>query len=60
MTKSVIRVARLHTQICGVDKTREVGEYLTAIGEDNIISISMDNLDMIVVYKEIVEDDRTA
>lgn len=54
----VIKLTRFHTQINGVDKLNEIEIYLNQIGCENIMHISTIGEDMIVVYREEVEDER--
>lgn len=52
----VIKITRFHTQINGVDKLNEIEIYLNQIGYENIMHISTIGEDMLVVYREEVEE----
>ena len=51
----VIKVARLNTQINGVDKLNKIEIYLNQIGYENIMHISTIGEDMLVVYRSEVD-----
>ena len=51
----VIKITRLHTQIYGVDELNEIEICLNQIGYENIMHISTIGEDMLVVYREEVD-----
>ena len=52
----VIRLTRFRTRINGVDKLNEIEICLNQIGYENIMHISTIGEDMLVVYREEVEE----
>lgn len=52
----VIKLTRYYTRINGVDKLNEIEICLNKIGYENIMHISTIGEDMLVVYREEVEE----